>query len=119
MLMDCREQEYQVHYSRGKSNDQRCKAHILVYTVFDHHAGLNLGDGDTTGKPREKLELRQCKNGLASVKNMVFEVAALFPSPTRPGKRAAISKLACVSQKRIRSYISLVLVHSLLDRKSS
>ena len=51
------------------------------------------------------LELRQYKNGLASVKKHVcFEIAAFFPHQNGKEKRAAISKLACVSQKRIRSY---------------
>ena len=56
-------------------------------------------------------ELRQYKNGLVSVKIMFyFEIAAIIP-PLLHGKwkRAAISKSACISQKRIRSYIVLAL----------
>ena len=51
------------------------------------------------------VELRQYKNGLVSVKIMfVFNLLPFFPQLHGKGKRAAISKLACVSQKRIRSY---------------
>ena len=38
-----------------------------------------------------------------------FEITTLFPHLYGKGKRAAISKLACVSQKRIRSDIVLAL----------
>ena len=55
------------------------------------------------------LELRQYKNGLDFVKKSCFEIATLFPHRHGKGKRVAISKLACVSQKRIRSYIVLAL----------
>ena len=56
------------------------------------------------------LEQRQYKNGLASVENMfVLKLPPIFTHQDGKGKRAAISKLACVSQKRIRSYIVLAL----------
>ena len=56
------------------------------------------------------LELRQYKNGLVSVKIMfVLNLPPFFPHLHGKGKRAGISKLACVSQKRIRSYIVLAL----------
>ena len=56
------------------------------------------------------LELRQYKNGLASVKNMfVLKLPPFFPHLRGKGKRAAISKLPYVSQKGIRSYIVLAL----------
>ena len=58
----------------------------------------------------EGLELRQCKNEYASVKNMfVLKLPPFFPHLHGKGKRAAISNLAWVSQKRIRSYIVLAL----------
>ena len=57
-----------------------------------------------------KLELRQYKNGLASVKSMfVLKLPPFFPHLHDKGKGAAISKLACVSQKRTSSYIVLAL----------
>ena len=40
---------------------------------------------DPTGL--EALELRQCKNGLASVKTMFVLNCRPFPSPTRQGKK--------------------------------
>ena len=56
------------------------------------------------------LDLRQYKNGLFSVKIMlVLKLPHFFPPLHGKGKRAAISKLACVLQKRIRSYIVLAL----------
>ena len=48
------------------------------------------------------LELRQYKNGVASVKNMFV---LKLPHLHGKGKRAATSRLACVSQKRIRSIV--------------
>ena len=60
-----------------------------------------------------KLELRQYKNGLASLKNMfVLKLPPFFPHRNSKGKRAAISKLACVSQKRVRSYNVFALIKS-------
>ena len=57
-----------------------------------------------------RLGLRQYKNGLVSVKNMfILKLPPFFPRLHGKGKRAAISKLACVSQKRIRSCIVLAL----------
>ena len=51
-----------------------------------------------------KLELRQFKNGLASVKSMlVLKLPHFFPCREGEGKRAAISKQTCFSQKRVRS----------------
>ena len=38
-----------------------------------------------------------------------FEIAALFSQLQGKGKRAAISKQTCFSQKRVRSYIVLAL----------
>ena len=50
------------------------------------------------------LELRQFKNGFVSVKHMlVLKLPPFFPCRVGKRKRAAISKLACVSQKQIRS----------------
>ena len=57
------------------------------------------------------LELRQYKNGLASVKNMfLLKLPPFSPRLHGMGKSAAISKLACFKQKRIRSYVALALV---------
>ena len=57
------------------------------------------------------LELRQYKNGLVSVKIMlVLKLPPFFPHLHGKGKRAANSKLACVSQKLIRSHIVLALI---------
>ena len=57
-----------------------------------------------------KCALSQYKNGLASVKNMlVLKLPPFSPYLHGKGKRAAISKLACVLQKRICSYIVLAL----------
>ena len=57
------------------------------------------------------LELRQYKNGFFSVKSMlVLKLARFFPCRVGEGKRAAISKPTCFSQKRVRSYIVLALV---------
>ena len=57
------------------------------------------------------LELGQYKNVLVSVKIMfVLNLPPFFPHLHGKGKRAAILKLACVSQKRNRSYIVLALV---------
>ena len=57
------------------------------------------------------LELRQFKNEfVSSVKRMlVLKLPPFFPHLHGKGESAAISKLACVSQKRIRSYIVLAL----------
>ena len=56
------------------------------------------------------LELRQFKNGLASAKCMlVLNLPRFFPYHVGGGKRAAISKQTCFSQKRVRSYIVLAL----------
>ena len=57
------------------------------------------------------LELRQYKKGLASLKNMfVLKLMPFFSHLHDKGKRAAISKLACVSQNGICSYIVLAIV---------
>ena len=62
-------------------------------------------------KTQRELELRQFKNGFVSVKCMlVLKLTPFFPCRVGEGKRAAISKLACVSQKRILSCIVLALV---------
>ena len=62
-------------------------------------------------RKQQQLELRQNKNGLASVKNMlVLNLARFFPHLHGKGKSAAISKLACPSQKLVRSYIVLFLM---------
>ena len=56
------------------------------------------------------FELRQYKNGLVSVKNMfVLKLPPFSPQLHGKEKRAAILKLVCFSQKRIRSYIVLAL----------
>ena len=41
----------------------------------------------------------------------VLKLPPISSTYTARGKRAAISKLACVSQKRIRSYIVLAIVY--------
>ena len=65
----------------------------------------------TVKKCGRLLELRQYKNGLVSVKYMfVLKLPPFFPHLHGKGKRAAISRQTCVSQKRIRSYIVLALV---------
>ena len=43
-----------------------------------------------------------------------FEIAALFPCRVGEGKRAAISKQTCFSQKRVRSYIVLAQINLLI-----
>ena len=57
------------------------------------------------------LELRKYKNNFASVENMlVLKLPRFFPYRVGERKGAAISKLPCFSQKRVRSYIALALV---------
>ena len=54
------------------------------------------------------LELRQYKNNFVSVKRMLdLKLSPFFPchGHVGEGKRAAISKQTCFSQKRVRSYI--------------
>ena len=59
------------------------------------------------------LELRQYKKGFVSVKRMlVLKLPPFFPCRVAEGKRAAISKQTCFSQKRVRSYIVLALARS-------
>ena len=61
----------------------------------------------------KELELRQYKNGFASVKSMfVLKLPPIFPCRVGEGKSAAISKQTCFSQKRVRSYIVLALGYS-------
>ena len=61
----------------------------------------------TTIRDHEAMTIR---NGLVSVKIMfVLKLPPFFPHQHSKGKRAAISKLACVPQKRIRSYNVLAL----------
>ena len=56
------------------------------------------------------LELRQYKNEFVSVKRMLaLKLPPFFPCRVGDGKRAAISKQTCFSQKRVRSYIVLAL----------
>ena len=58
------------------------------------------------------LELKQYNNELASVKTiLVLKLPPFFPHLLGKRKRAAISKLACVSQKQIRSYNVFALVN--------
>ena len=57
------------------------------------------------------LELRQSKNGFVSVIRMlVLKLPPFFPCHVGEGKRAAISKQTCFSQKGVRSYIVLALI---------
>ena len=61
---------------------------------------------------KKNLELRQYKNGFVSAKRMlVLKMPPFFPCRVvGDGKRAAISKQTCFSQKRVRSYIFLALI---------
>ena len=57
------------------------------------------------------LELRQNKNGLASMKNvLVLKWPHFFAQLNDKEKSAAVSKLPYISQKRVRSYIILALI---------
>ena len=54
----------------------------------------------------EKLELRQYKNGIASVTKMLaLKLPRFFAHLHGKEISAAVSKLACFSQKRVHSYI--------------
>ena len=59
-----------------------------------------------------ELELRQYKNGFFSVKRMLgLKLPPFFPCRVGEGKRTPITKQTCFSQKRVRSYIVLALMH--------
>ena len=63
------------------------------------------------------LELRQYKNGLASVQSMFdLKLPPFFHHLHGKEQRAAISKLACISQKQICSYIVLALAGKRSER---
>ena len=54
----------------------------------------------------EKLELRQYKNGIASVTKMLaLKLPRFFAHLHGKEISAAVSKLACFSQKRVHDYI--------------
>ena len=50
---------------------------------------------------------------------LVLKLPPLFPHLHRKGKRTVISNLACFSQKRVRSYILLALVHVMKDNPNN
>ena len=77
---------------------------------------LNILINSSTRAKTIKERIRFCE------KNASFEIATLLPFRVVEGKKAAISKQTCFSQKRVRSYIVLaqinllILVPSLLGR---
>ena len=114
-ISDLNSNDYQ--FCKPKSNFFNHETSVKRILFFSHFSILGvvyIPIGTLASQERVfGLELRQYKNGLASLKSMlVLKLPPFFPHQHGKEKRAAISKTACLSQKRIRSYIVLALVAS-------
>ena len=89
-----------------QQNSKRCKMYLCVQLIKKWPLIIRPTHNHPLGQNKAKTiqeELHSVKN------NSYFEIAALFPSPNRWWKSAAISKLELFLTERSRSYIFFAL----------